>query len=137
MKLVDPGAVVREGKLGLELLGADHTTVEAQGIVEDALNHPGIERCHGQLDFLADDVVRQIGQEAHVRDSIEKVMGEEQLVGHPAAVRLDQERYAGRARQLPLAFEQDDAFLNVVGSLVGLHGQVMHRISAREVQGGL
>ena len=51
----------------LKLLRAGHATMETTGTVEDALDHPGIERRNRQLELLPDHVVRQVGQEVEIR----------------------------------------------------------------------
>ena len=76
-------------------------------------------------DLARHHVVRQVGEQAQVRHGVEQVERQQQIVGHPASMRLDQYWYLTVRRDPVPAFQDANAVGERPRPQVGLDGDVV------------
>ena len=114
-----------EIELHLDLLAAGDAAMQSPAIVQDAVDHGVVLGRNGPGKFPPHQVMRQVGGEAQVRETVQQVQGEEQVRRHAVAVGLDMQLHAGIRRQLAPAIDVGNARFQGVGAHIRLQVQMI------------
>jgi hypothetical protein len=117
--------VVREADLHLDLLAARDPAMEAPAVVDHPPHQAVVLLGNRPGELAADDVVREVPGESQVGKAVEQAEGEEQVRGHPVAVRLEVQRHAGVLGHPAPALDVGHAFGHRVRPHVGLQVQMV------------
>ena len=88
----------------------------------------------GPGEFASDQIMRQIGGEAQIREAIEEMQREDEIGGHAVAVRLDIDRHACRFRQAAPAFDIRNAIFQPIRPHVRLQVDVVGAELGHEIE---
>ena len=123
-----------KAELDLDLLATGDAPVQAPAIVEDPMHQRMVLGRNRPCELPPHKVVRDVAGQAQIREAVEQMQGEEQIGGHPIAVRLDMHRHPGCVRQTPPSLDEGNAVFQSIGTDVRLQVDVIRAEFAHQRQ---